>query len=171
MAEGLLRRRVADSGVTVRSAGLLRDGRPASPHGVAALASRGIDIADHRSRHMTGELLRQADLVVGMAREHVREAVVLAPEVWPRAFTLKELVRRGEAVGPRAAGEPLDDWLSRVAGGRERRGLLGDDPADDVEDPIGRPADAYERTATELEDLVERLVALVWAEAREGAPR
>ena len=58
------------------------------------LAGRGLDISSHRSRTMSRQLLAEADLVVGMAREHVREAVLAVPDLWARAFTLKELVRR-----------------------------------------------------------------------------
>jgi protein-tyrosine-phosphatase len=103
-----------------------------------------------------------ADLVIGMARSHVREAVALAgPAVVNRAFTLKEIVRRGEERGGRAAGEPVDAWLARLAAGRRINDLLGDSDADDVADPIGGPRRHYERTATELDDLTARLARLL----------
>lgn len=162
MAEGLLRHRVGDRGVAVSSAGMLRDGDAASTHGISALSRRGIDLVAHQSRRMTADLLRQADLVLGMAREHVREAAVLAPEAWGRTFTLKELVRRGEQAGPRALDQPLDEWLAKVGADRRRSELMGGGAADDIADPYGMAASDYERTACELEDLVDRLVALVW---------
>ena len=59
-------------------------------------------------------MLTGADVLIGMAREHVREAVVLAPDVWGRAFTLKEIVRLGEERGGRAPDEPLEQWLARL---------------------------------------------------------
>ncbi len=156
--------------VSVRSAGLLHTGQPASSHGVAVLSERGIDLSTHRSRSLTAEFLRDADLVLAMAREHVREAVVLVPEVWPRTFTLKELVRRGEEIGPRRPGEPLEEWLARAHAGRSRQQLIGYSADDDVADPIGRPRGAYERMVADLDDLVERLVWLVWGEA-DARPR
>ena len=87
MAEALLRSALGERGVeaTVSSAGLFRGGVPASPGSVRAMAGRGLDIDGHRSRTVTDELLQAADLVLGMARLHVREAVVAVPDVWPRA--------------------------------------------------------------------------------------
>ena len=167
MAEVLLRHRLADLGVdaTVASAGVLQSGQPASAHGVDILRGRGLDMTAHRSRTMSRELLGSADLLLAMAREHVREAVVLDPGLWPRTFTLKELVRRGEATGPRQSGEPLSDWLARVGQGRRISELTGSSPDDDVADPIGGPRSAYERLAGELDDLLDRFIGLTFAEA------
>jgi protein-tyrosine phosphatase len=154
---------------TVSSAGLLRPDQPASAHGVDILRERGLDMTAHRSRAMTRELLRSCDLILAMAREHVREAVVLDPSLWPRTFTLKELVRRGEAIGPRRPDEPVGDWLARAGQGRRVADLSGSSPADDVADPYGGPRPAYERMTAELDDLLDRLVMLLFAGAM--APR
>ena len=169
MAEALLRHRLERRGVEahVHSAGLRLTGEPASANGVEVLAERGLDLSGHRSRIVNAELLRDTDLVLAMAREHLREAVLTLPDVWTHAFTLKELVRRGEAIGPRAPGESLDAWLARANGGRQRADLLGSSPDDDVPDPIGAGRSAYERTADELTGLVDRLVDLAWPAAAE----
>ena len=167
MAEVLLRQRLGDLGVNARvaSAGLLQAGQPASAHGIDILRGRGLDMTAHRSRAITRDILSSADLVIAMAREHVREAVVMDPSLWPRTFTLKELVRRGEAAGPRAVDEPLSVWLARVGQGRRVADLTGSSPDDDVADPIGGPRSAYERLAAELDNLIDRLVAVVFAGA------
>ncbi|MBW3555963.1 MAG: hypothetical protein KY454_03390 [Actinobacteria bacterium] len=164
MAEGILRHQLAARGVsaTVHSAGLLDAGRPASAHGVDVLREQGIDLGAHRSRTVSAELVRGADLVLGMARMHVREAVVLVPEAWPRAFTLKELVRRGREIGPRSPGQALEEWLSKAHAGRSRSELMGDSDDDDIFDPIGAPRSRYQSTAAEIDDLTRRLVALVF---------
>ena len=171
MAETLLRHRLSGMGVQakVASAGLLRPDQPASAHGVDILRGRGLDMSAHRSHRMTADLLRSCDLILAMAREHVREAVVLDSTLWVRTFTLKELVRRGEAIGPRRHDEALTDWLARAAMGRRIADLSGSSPADDVADPYGGPRSAYERMAAELDDLVDRLVTLIFAGAM--APR
>ena len=153
--------------VAVRSAGLLdegllREGEPPPPEAISAMAGYGLDISGHRSRRVTVADLAWADLVLGMSREHVRYAVVTAPDAWPRSFTLKELIRRGEQAGPRKLGERLADWLARVHEGRERATLLGDSPADDVADPMGGPPQAYADTAALLDELMGRLVRLCW---------
>ncbi len=164
MAEAFLSYQMAARGIPghVSSAGLFKDGQPASPHGVTVLARKGHDLTRHASRVMTAEMLHSADLVIGMERMHVREAVVLANDVAPRVFTLKELVRRGAAVGPRRPAETVEAWLARVADGRRPADHLGASPADDVADPIGRPIEHYERTAGELDALVEQLSDLLW---------
>jgi len=166
MAEGLLRHTLAERGldVGVSSAGLLTEGQPATDTAVDTLAERGIDLDGHRSRRISPEVLGRADLIVGMTREHVREAAVMRPDLYERAFTLKELVRRGRRTGPRPAGEPVGAWLSRLASGRAPRDHLGASALDDVADPVGQGERVYEQTADELEDLTTALVDLLWPE-------
>jgi protein-tyrosine phosphatase len=162
MAEALLARGldVPGSAGSVRSAGLLGEGDPPPPEVISAMAGYGLDVADHRSSALHPGALADAGLVLGMAREHVRHVVVADPSAWPRAFTLKELVRRGRETGPSAPGESLAEWLARIHQGRDRLALLGDSPTDDVPDPIGGPPRAYAATAALLDDLVGRLVVL-----------
>jgi protein-tyrosine phosphatase len=169
----MLRHRVERLGVGARvmSAGLLDDGRPAHTSSIDVLAGRGLDLTAHRTRRMTADAVRSADLVLGMAREHVREAVVLVPSAFPKVFTLKELVRRGEALGPRRADESVAAWLARAHAGRRSSDLLGHSPGDDVADPIGMPRSAYERMVEELDGLLDRLVALLWAPDHERSRR
>jgi protein-tyrosine-phosphatase len=164
MAEGLLRHRLAGvaDDVHVHSAGLLDLGRPATPDGVKVMAGHGIDISAHQSRQVTADLIKDADLVIGMSRRHVAETAVLVPDAWTRAFTLKELVRRGDEAGPRRRGQPLDEWLADVHWGRKRSELVGRSRDDDIADPVGQPRSAYERTAKELDQLLERVVTLIW---------
>ena len=163
MAEALLARQLSQAGVDahVHSAGLLYDGESPPPDGIEVMAARGVDTSGHISRKMTEEMLRGADLVIGMAKEHVREAVLLVPDTWPKAFTIKELVRRGEDVGPRRQGQTLLDWASSVHVGRTRADMLGSSPEDDVADPIGRRRTFYDQTAEELDDLTARLAKLI----------
>jgi protein-tyrosine phosphatase len=170
MAEALLTNRLSALGspAAVRSGGMLGDGEPPRSEAITVMAGYGLDIAGHRSRRVTAEDLEAADLTLAMARENLRHAVVTAPAVWPRAFTLKELVRQGEAVGPRAPGESLADWLGRAHDGRERRALLGDSAADDVADPTGGLPRGYTETAAILSGLLDQLVGLCWPAERPG---
>src|ERR1700733_12526299 len=99
MAEALLARRLARCGAAglVRSAGTLGaavpggavpraaaggagrrgegEGPPAGA--VSAMAAYGLDTGSHRSHQVTVADLARADLVLGMARMHVRHAVVM----------------------------------------------------------------------------------------------
>lgn len=159
MAEVVLAAKLAARGVDadVRSAGMLEGGRPAWPEAVTAMAEWGLDLAPHVSTQLTVPIVRDADLVLGMTREHAREAIVLEPSAYARVFTLKELVRGGSS-RPRGT-QPLDTWLAEVAAQREVEDLLGADPHDDVEDPIGGPLESFRATAAELDGLLDRLVA------------
>jgi protein-tyrosine phosphatase len=165
MAEGLLRTRLPAGGIDVAvcSAGLAFEDRPATKEAIEAVAGRGADIGSHRSR-----IIERADLVIGMERMHVREAMVLARDSAQRTFTLKEIVRRGEATGARGPGEPLARWLDRVVAGRRTADLLGESDDDDVADPYRQSRDVYRRCADEISSLVDRLVGLAWPSASEG---
>jgi protein-tyrosine-phosphatase len=167
MAQALLAHRLTAMGysVAVRSGGMLGDGELPSPEAIAAMAGFGLDISAHRSHRVTADDLASADLTLAMARANLRHAVVEAPAVWPLAFTIKELVRRGERIGPRAPGESLAGWLARAHDGRERAALLGDSPDDDVADPTGGPRRAYAETAAILSGLAGQLVRLCWPAA------
>ena len=173
MAEALLRHRLTEHGlsVSVSSAGLYPAGSPATAEAVRVMADRGLDIDAHRSRQLDVTLLAEAELVVGMTREHVREVAVVDGSALARAFTFKELVRRGGEIGPRRSGESVTAWLARAGIGRRREALLGvgHDPDYDVEDPVGRPLADYEVTAVVLEYVVDRLVDLVWPAEVDGA--
>lgn len=170
MAEALLRERLRRRGVDahVSSAGLTFEGRAATDDAVRVAAKHGLDISEHSSRMLNAEMVHRANLVIGMERLHARESVVLGDSLLSRCFTLKELVRRGEAVGARRHDEAIEAWLSRVNVGRRPMELLGESPDDDVADPyLGSPK-VYAACIAELDDLTERLVNLMWPLAKEG---
>lgn len=157
--------RQRDPDVVVASAGVLaRDGSLATSGTVQAARDFGIDLGEHRSRSADREMIGAADLILGMERMHVRELVVLDSRAFPRAFTLKELVRRGEATGPRRPGTAQADWLAEVHRGRTTAALLGSSPDDDVADPTTDVSIDHDMMADEVDDLVLRLVALLWPE-------
>ncbi len=168
MAAALLRARLEHAGVEaiVRSAGVAAfDGLPPVREAVRVMAEHGLDTSGHRSRSLARSELETADLVLAMTRGHLREAVLVEPTVWPRAFTLKELVRRAEREGPRASREPFAAWLARVHDGRQLSDLLGESDEDDVADPIGLGLYHCRDTAADLTALVDRLVLLARLDA------
>jgi protein-tyrosine phosphatase len=172
MASALLARELTAAELTapgdpvlVRSAATAgRDGIPPPAEVVSVMAVYGLDVSGHRSHATTG-----AGLILAMTREQLRHAVVVAPATWPRAFTLREVVRRGDLAGRRLPGETLPGWLARVHAGRSRTALLGESAQDDIADPIGGPLSGYEQTAAELCQLTGRLADLCWA-ARTAEP-
>jgi protein-tyrosine phosphatase len=152
----------------VSSVGLLTGGFQTPPETQDALRALGYDASSltaRRSRQLTDEDVGTADLVLGLARDHLRAVVVAMPAAWNRTFTLKELVHRGQGVGPRLPGQALASWLAAAGGNRTPRNLLGSSVIDDVADPIGGPSSAFEHTAAEIEGLCVSLSGLVWPSA------
>ena len=124
-------------------------------------------------------LVAAADLVIGMAREHVREVAVLDPTASTATFTLKELVR-GASVrrGPRRRDESLADWLARLGEGRRRDRAGGRGPrrrpsTSTTRSVVAGPTTRSPRTL--LDELLGTVVALAWpaadAPSRTGAER
>lgn len=155
MAEGVFRHAVQQRGgcdIEVASSGTWAYwGNPATDEAIEVLRSRGIDISGHQSRGMDPKELKQADVIVGMTSVHRREILQVAPEVAPKLVLLKELVEvaldgdlpdSSEARLERLLGAPRPKW---------RRAL-------DLDDPIGKPIGAYERTVAHIEMGVEVLV-------------
>ena len=168
MAAALLRRRVEHlpDTVGVSSAGLLDSGLRVPSEVVMVMADYGIDLAGHHSTRLTPESVAGADLVLAMARRHAREIVLLDPEAWYRTFVLKEFVRRAEQLGPRHPREGVGQWLDHVQRGRDRASLVGDSKEDDIVDPLGGPLVGYQASARDLDNLVDRMVTLLWPAGR-----
>jgi low molecular weight protein-tyrosine phosphatase len=148
--------------VNVVSAGLLRTGEPATDEAVTVMRRRGLDLSGHRSRRVGDALVPPPDLIVGMARQHARSVVDAVPALFPRTFTLRDLVARARSEGPRRPSEALDGYLARVGADRGFGALVGMSSAEDVADPIGCDLRTYERCATEIAVAVTSLVDLVW---------
>jgi protein-tyrosine-phosphatase len=121
-----------------------------------------VDLSSHTSTQLSTGDLSAADVVVTMTRQQLREVVLQLPDVWPHAFTLPELVRRGEEVGPRIPAHSVSDWVDHVHQGRQRRHMIGTVRGDDVSDPYGGPDAGYRRTANALAELMEGLGLLLW---------
>jgi protein-tyrosine phosphatase len=165
MAEGFLRAELASHAIDaiVRSAGVMAlADMPPTEDAIATMARAGVDIGAHRSQAVVSGDVEHADLVLGMTRAHVRELVLDVPSAWPRTYTLKEIVRRAEKQGPRALHENVGEWITRIGALRQPAELVGSDPVDDIDDPIGQPRSVYEAVANELAELTGRLVAAMF---------
>jgi protein-tyrosine phosphatase len=91
MAEGLLKKLLGpDCGWKISSAGVhAGNGDSASSGAVEALRMLGINLTAHRSRRLTPEMIRTADLIVTMTRSH-RDAVLdMDPKSEGKVFLLK----------------------------------------------------------------------------------
>lgn len=163
MAEGVfrdaVRRRRCD--IEVASTGTWAYwGDPATPEAVEVLRARGIDLSSHRSRGLDPNELKEADLIVGMTSVHRREILKVAPEVEGKLILLKELV---EVALEGALPDASEARLERLLGARRpewRRAL-------DLDDPMGKPIGAYERTVAHIEVGVEVLAEALCGPAPE----
>ncbi len=91
MAEGELRHRLSSRGIAavVESAGLhALVGRPADEIAQALMGERGIDIAQHRARQLTPELIRSFELILVMEAEQQREVESIMPGARGRVHRL-----------------------------------------------------------------------------------
>jgi protein-tyrosine phosphatase len=95
MAEALARDRVDDEWkdkVEFSSAGTLDlGGSPASALAVEVMSEAGIDMSSHRSTHLTGDIIRDSDLIVPMAARHSDVIISLVPEAEERVVLLGDL--------------------------------------------------------------------------------
>ena len=99
MAEGLARsalaervgvgpESLADHGMVVASAGTAGGFGSASDHAVAVMGDRGIDISQHRSSHLSEDVIRHADHVFAMTRSHLDRIIGLVPQAADRVKLL-----------------------------------------------------------------------------------
>ncbi|GAB4339918.1 MAG: low molecular weight protein arginine phosphatase [Candidatus Abyssubacteria bacterium] len=107
IAEGILKKRLREmniQSVRVASAGTIAlDGEPAAPLAIKAAAERGVDLSRHRARRLTMKVLKEADLVLGMERAHVRQADAILKDEGAKYRLLSEF-------GPaRMHGRDIDD--------------------------------------------------------------
>jgi protein-tyrosine-phosphatase len=150
---------------TVASVGTGRYPGPATAETRAAAASLGLDLDEHSSYQLDPGSIARSRLILTMERAHVREVVVLDRRAFPRTFTLREIVRRADAVGPRGQDVTLEDWAALIGQGRTPKDLLPGGSDDDVADPVGRSQKRHNETAAQLSALVERFAALAFPES------
>ena len=136
----------------VETAGTLTvDGMPISFRTRAALDDVGLPWPSHRSRQAGRAHFDTADLVIGLAPEHIEWVRREHPEVADRTATL---IRLTEELAP-----PPDPLTDRVAAMQLAQVEL--EPWEEVVDPGGGEVDVFIECAREIVVLVERLAALL----------
>ncbi len=173
-AERLLAGRLAEvlgpaaKRIEVTSAGVRAlIGRPIDPPSGALLKARGGSAEGFASRQLTERLLREADLVLTMTREHRAAAVQLAPAALRRTFTLPEFARIARAAGAgngrASTGDPVEALRRLVAAAPVLRSPTAprDPREDDVDDPYRLAEEAYRSAAERMADAVEAIVEAV----------
>jgi glycine hydroxymethyltransferase len=130
MAEALFRHAVRGRGeFRVVSAGIgAVDGQPPTPHSVRAMRELGVDISGQRSRMLTGDLVRAADIILGMTHGHVDTVALMYPKLAEKTFLLREF------------DETLEPYEK------------------DISDPIGSPYEIYEECRDQIEQGIASLL-------------
>lgn len=132
--------------------------------GIAARMG-AIDVSEHRATGINRDAVSNADLILGMDREHRRAAAKLVPNAARRSFTLLEFAHIVSYVDDttietqvRTHGEPVKDALEMVMRMRGVVPRLSPDRLYDVPDPYGRSKQVYERSAKQIERAVAQIV-------------
>jgi protein-tyrosine phosphatase len=161
VAEGHLRRMAEGLPVVVGSVGLLDLGSaPALPEVLEVARGAGLDLTEHRSRHLLSIDAAGADLVVGLERSHVAAAVVEANVPYEKVFTFKEIVRLLQAIDPPSDPDPVERARAAVKLAHERRSSSDSFvPGEDIQDPFGGPRSAYVEMANDVSALCRALLS------------
>jgi protein-tyrosine phosphatase len=164
----MLDRALLDRGIDaiVDSAGFLEGGAPACPTMSAFASEYGIDLSFHESRTLDAHLVGDARLVLAMERRHARDLMVAFDVGFERIFTVGGFIAQSATLPP--VGEGLDDWLGRVAPGRNHSEFLGAYCDDDIADPHGESKRIHRRAFDHLQMAMDRVADIV-AGARDRA--
>jgi protein-tyrosine-phosphatase len=145
MAGAILAAHLDDVEITTAGTHVV-EGMPMSWRTREALAGLDVRAPGHRSTQLRDSHVAEADLVVGLAGEHVAYVRRTHPEAAARTGTLRRLARDLPTAGPfpaRVAAlgleqAPLEDW-------------------EDVIDPAGGDLPEFEACARDIHDLLQQL--------------
>jgi len=157
MAGAALAARLPEAAVE-KAGTLVVDGQPMSWRTRAALQGVGLQIPNHRSRQVSAVHLDEAELVVGLAPEHVEWIRRTHPEAAARTGTLARLARD---LSP--ADAPLPERVAAL-----RLGKVELEPWEEVVDPGGGDEAIFAACAREIVELIERLAANLHAGVQAG---
>ena len=154
-AEALARRelqRYPGVPIQVSSAGShALEGNPAASRSMLAAATRGANLERHFARELTRRRVRAADLILCMAAEHRPFVLSYDRGAADRTFLLATFARAASQ-WDWLATSPAELVALAAEHGREQEG-------DDIDDPLGHPAEAYAACAERLDGLVVPVIA------------
>lgn len=138
IAEGLMKKYLKEMGkgdIEVRSAGISAiAGFSPTEETIEVMKGEGVDLSDFRSKMVTPEDIKKADLILVMEYLHKEAVMRMSPEAKEKTFLLKEFRAEGEKTYP----ENLN-----------------------ISDPIGRPMDYYKLSLEIIKEQVKRITELL----------
>lgn len=121
----------------VQSAGISTVyGMPPSREAIQVMSEYGIDISQHESQPIKEDLLRKADIIFTMTRDHHQYLQKRFPWVKNKTYLIKEYYLR------------------------TTKGIIRDDD-NEIADPLGQPIDFYRKIAEGLKTNLERIVRII----------
>jgi protein-tyrosine phosphatase len=154
-AEALARRELArypGAPIQLSSAGShALEGDPAASRSVLAASTRGASLERHFARELTRRRVRAAGLILCMAAEHRPFVLSYDRSAAGRTFLLATFARVASQ-WEWLAGSPAELVALAAEHARELDG-------DDIDDPLGHPAEAYAACAERLDGLVTPVIA------------
>lgn len=119
----------------ITSAGLSAvDGIPATYETVFVMGDAGVNVSEHRSRRLTDDMIKEADVILTMEHIHREEIVKRVPEAASKTFILKKF-----GIDEKTAA--FQDW--------------------DIPDPIGRPIKDYQFCRDIIKHQIDRIGGLL----------
>ncbi len=138
MAQGILKKMLRDNqieGVKVASAGTYGlDCACASPLALQVARAHGVNLSPHRSRELTKEMIKKADLILVMSQQHLDHIRQTDPEAVDRTYLLKAFPRRDAASNEDS-----------------KAGVLS------IKDPVGGSLEDYEKAFFEIKEELTRI--------------
>jgi protein-tyrosine phosphatase len=141
-------------------------GYPMTDEMSALVAGLGVHPLDFEARQLMPDMVKQADLVLGLTRKHRSAIVELVPSAVRRTFTLREMARLVADVDPAALpganATTADRLRALVPLAASRRGLAAHRPVDDdVVDPYGGGQSLYDKSFGLMVPAIETIVTAV----------
>jgi protein-tyrosine phosphatase len=165
--ERLLASALADTGITVSSAGTgALVGHAMHPSSAVRTREAGADPDGFVARQLTADMVKEADLIIAASREHAGEAIALAPRAMKYAFSLPDLADLLEGCDPaQIEAAPGANHVAKVAAAaKDRRGSTHPRQGEDalIVDPYQREESVF----TEMEQRVAEFLPPVVAALR-----
>ena len=178
LAELYLRSSLSDLKiVSVSSAGTMAQDGQAMPEQAKALARRAhLHPDSHRASYLVERDIAEADLVLGMAREHRRDVVALHPRASRYTFTVREFARLAHGMTfadmPTVMALPAGEAVGRLRGAitdvAARRGMVSgpkDVEDEDVIDPYRLSDEVFAASGEQLYPAVDTVARILHAAA------
>jgi len=138
MAEGLLKKYLKELGkddIEVLSAGVHAiDGAEPKRETIEVMAEEGIDVSRFRSKGITEELVKKADLILVMSGHHMDDIIDRMPDAQGKVHMLKQY-------GASSDGCACEDL--------------------DIEDPIGRPKAFYQKVLLAIKAEIKKIAEIL----------